>query len=297
MPTPFDASVKHLVDTHLPDWAEFVGSVLGLPGPVKLSPLDGDLSSVSLAADKLFRLSGSVEAVVHLEFQSRRDDDLPRRSLRYSVLANVRYDLPVYTVLILFTAKSAFAGIDGPFIMSHADGSEYLRFSYSVVRVWEIPAERFLSGGAGLMPLAMLTDEAQADPKAAFAQIAQRLKPRFPNPRDQKEFVTRTLVLAGLRYEQETIQMLMGMVNAMKESVTWKLIHEDGVKEGKEEGWEEGSVETARSILLELTEFRFGTPAESIHESILKIGDLERLRRMTRRIATASSWEDLLATE
>ena len=91
--------------------------------------------------------------------------------------------------------------------------------------------------------------------------------------------------------------MLMGMVNAMKESVTWKLIHEDGVKEGKEEGWEEGSVETARSILLELTEFRFGTPAESIHESILKIGDLERLRRMTRRIATASSWEDLLATE
>ena len=99
--------------------------------------------------------------------------------------------------------------------------------------------------------------------------------------------------------------MMMGMINAMKESVTWKMIHEDGVTEGREEGKiegkEEGKIEgtvlALQAMILEDGEIRFGVPSDPNRETLQKSVDPERLRRIRRRIATASSWEDLLATE
>jgi predicted transposase YdaD len=95
-------------------------------------------------------------------------------------------------------------------------------------------------------------------------------------------------VLMGLRYDRALVEQLLQGVRAMKESVTYQAIVEEGVVKGR--------LEEARRILLLLGEEQFGTPpgARAL-ASVEAINSLEQLEQLTRRALRVRSWEELLA--
>ncbi len=133
MAKPFDVTTKNLVDARPTDWLTF----LNLPG-TNAEILDGDLSTVSTEADRVLRvLGGPVPYLLHLEFQASRDDSLAARTLRYNVLLDVEYKLPVKSVIVLLRPDAESPMLTGTVERTDptANGAPYLRFGYDMVRL------------------------------------------------------------------------------------------------------------------------------------------------------------------
>ncbi len=75
----------------------------------------------------------------------------------------------------------------------------------------------------------------------------------------------------------------------MKESVTYQAIVEEGVEKGR--------LEEARQMLLDVGTERLGEPSEEIVQKIGHIADLERLRRLRRRLLHVATWEEILSAK
>jgi hypothetical protein len=74
----------------------------------------------------------------------------------------------------------------------------------------------------------------------------------------------------------------------MRESSGYQLILEEGRVEGRVDG--------ARSMLLHAGRVKFGKPTKATTAALESITDLRRLQRMSERLLSASSWQELLAT-
>ena len=150
-----------------------------------------DLSTVQLSADKVFRLQPPARGLLHIEPQSSWDGNLPSRLLLYNSLLFERYEEPVFTVAVLLRRQAHSPGITGELVRCHEDGREYLRFRYSVIRVWELSAEELISGRIGAMPLALLTDDAFG----SLSEWVNRMDRRLTSEKVPEE--TRKLLLTS----------------------------------------------------------------------------------------------------
>jgi hypothetical protein len=63
-----------------------------------------------------------------------------------------------------------------------------------------------------------------------------------------------------------------------------------------EEGEEKEQEKATRESILVVGEERLGTPGESIKAQLTNITDLARLKRMVRRAAKATNWQEILDT-
>ncbi len=70
----------------------------------------------------------------------------------------------------------------------------------------------------------------------------------------------------------------------MQESDTYLMILDEGEEKG------------LREAVLLFGEQRYGPPEEPIKTQLASITDLERLRRMVRRAANATSWQEIVNT-
>jgi hypothetical protein len=94
-----------------------------------------------------------------------------------------------------------------------------------------------------------------------------------------------TYVLMGLRYSKEVTVPLLQGVRAMKESVTYQAIVE------------EGRIAEAQAILLRLGSKRFGPPSTSVQTTLEGIAELDRLESLSDRLLDVESWDELLADD
>ena len=165
---PFDVSGKLLLEMDPAAFALLAGILI--PAGVEVTVIDADLSDVTAAADKLIRVgTGAGAFLIHIEFQSTWDGHFAERALLYAALARYRHHLPVRTVVILYRPEAA-PGITGRL----AEGT-WLAFEYTVVRLWEIPAERFLTGPLATVPLAPVAGV----PAGQLPAVLDRAKARF----------------------------------------------------------------------------------------------------------------------
>jgi hypothetical protein len=74
----------------------------------------------------------------------------------------------------------------------------------------------------------------------------------------------------------------------MRESDTYQMI--------LDEGREAGRREEVRKVLLRQGGLKFGTPDESVLQTLSRMDDLERLERMADAVLSAESWQELLRT-
>lgn len=152
MAFPFDATWKFFADLNPKDWLTLVGR----SAEVEAVELDSDLSTVSATADKLILIKGPKPSIEHIEVQSGRDIRMPIRVCRYGVLLLYEKRVPINSTVILLRPEADGPELTGIYRAASHDGIEYLQYRYNVIRIWEMPAERFLTGGIGVLPLAFL---------------------------------------------------------------------------------------------------------------------------------------------
>ncbi len=287
MAKPFDTILKTLLDAHAEDWAAYLAARVGVPfGPV--SDIATDLS-VSVQADKVFRIDGPTPALVHLEMESSSHLGVPLRLLRYNALLHHGTELPVHSVLMLLRPRANATDQTGEYTVPGADGHPYLRFRYHVVRVWEEPLARFLESRPGLAPLALLTNEAPADLPTAFDQFRDRLRQPDVPPNDLGDLVSAAFTLSGLRYtEDRYVHLFRELSMTLEDSTGYQWILRKGVTQGQ--------LREASDLVRRLGGKRFGSPSAEAEVRLAAVTDLDRLHRITDRIFDAVSWDDLLST-
>jgi hypothetical protein len=207
MTKPYDTTIKQLLADFAEDWVEWIVPKLGMPAGTKVTPFDPELSTVQLAADKVFRFETPARGLLHLEFQSTWGGKLPARLHTYNTILHDRYEEePVYSVAFLLRKDADANAMTGTFTRQYPDGREYLRFQYRVVRVWELSAEELLHGGLGAIPLALLTDEAEGQLREMVNRVDERIRAESEDESTRKMLLTSVLLLLGMRYNRDQAQ-------------------------------------------------------------------------------------------
>jgi hypothetical protein len=290
----FDAAMKQLLDICAPDWVSWLAPLAGLPASVAAHPLDTDLSTVQPTADKVFRLDPPNLGLLHIEPQASRDGSFIDRLLLYNVLLHHRYGGPVHTIALLLRREADMPGLTGTLIRRRVpDEHEYLRFEYTAVRIWELPADRLLGCGLGATPLALLTDDAAPRLPHVVARFADRVQ-REANTADEANVILScAYILLGLRYDDTVAQSLFRGVQTMRESSTYQAIlregRTEGRTEGRDEGRNEGLVLARQEDLLEVLRERFQIVPAELEARVRATTDPERLRSALRHAFHISS--------
>ena len=267
MSKPFDATLKQLLDLFAVDWMEWLAPTLGLPLGVGVDPLDADLSTVQVAADKVFRLRPPAVGLIHLEPQASWDGELPDRLLLYNALLHQRHGGPVYSVAILLRPEANASSLTGLVSRRFANGTEYFRFVYSVIRVWELSADVLLAGGLGALPLALLTNDARGRIGELVEKLDRRLRGPGVEDNTRRTIMASSYILLGLRYNEVIFHEAFQRVSGMKESSSYQFILREGREEGLHEGLSVGKLQALRETLLDILADRFGQiPVELVAE-------------------------------
>lgn len=305
MAKPFDAATKYLLEAHPEDWLRLAGIT-----PTKAEPIAADLATVTADADTVLRVGAPAPWLVHMEMQASYDRALRERTLQYNALLHRRHHLAVQSVIILLRPAADGPAMTGNLALDLPNGARYLSFDYTVVRLWQQPAEALLNGGLGTLPLAPLAASAEADLPGIVHRMEERIGRESP-PGQAGTLWTAANVLMGLRYPHTLVDQLLKGVRAMKESVTYQAIVEEGfergfehgiergiergIQRGIERGIERGAAEGAREVLLRVGTRRFGPPSGAIQDALQSITAAERLESLADRVLDVETWDDLLA--
>jgi hypothetical protein len=284
MSLPFDATLKDLVQTYLPDYERS----LGLTEFAPLVPLNVDLATISAATDIALGHGDPPDHVVDLNFQSGPDPDLAARMLMYQAILHYRYRVPVHSVVVLLRPAADHPHLTGRLRYSGKRRKGKMDFSYEVIRLWQRPTRPFLTGGLGALPLASLCRLPVGVPvvealEPIIRQIAGRLT-REALPEVKAHLPAAAYVLTGLRVSGGEADQLFQGVQNMEESSTYQAI------------LARGSIKALQNTLLRQGQQRFGVATASTQAAIQGITDEARLERMTERVLVVSDWQELLAT-
>ena len=280
MAKPYDATSRTLLERHPEDWLPLVHLDRGLPVRV----VDSNVSTVTAEADKVLRVGGPSPGVVHVEVQKDYDPSIPLRLLRYNALLRVSHKLPVLSAVVLLVPEADGPALTGVYADQWPDARSRVEFHYPVVRVWELPAAA-LAAAPGTLPLAAL---AARNGEEAVRLLAPALAAfHHPPTQDERDIAAACYVFAGLKFDKNLVERIFKGENAMKESVTYLAI--------LEEGREEGRIAQTRRILLLVGSQKFGPPDEVSRARVDAVSDVGRLENLAGRVLTASDWDDLLA--
>ena len=233
MSKPFDSTTKRLLEIDPAGWLTCVG--LPVTGPVRA--VDSDLSTVTAEADTIIQVGEPADYLAHIEVQSGHDLTLPRRLLHYNVLLNYRHEQPVRSVAVILNKAADSPSLNGHHRVLLPDGTCYLDFRYSVVRVWKLDVEAVLGGGLGILPLAPLAKFNKKDVRSVINQMKVRLDREVPDDKKASLLWTATKILMGMKYSEELIEALVHGVQGMEESVMYQAILSRGEARGVPKAW------------------------------------------------------------
>ncbi len=245
--------------------------------------IDADVSTFTGAADKVLRVSGQPDWIMHLEFQAGPDVSLPRRMQTANVLLDGRHGLMVRSVAILLRPEANLSNLTGEYERRFPDEEAHLAFRYQVIRVWQLPSESLLSGGLGLLPLAPISAVRETELPAVMKRMKERLDKSRARSLARRVWEA-TYILLGMRYSMALADRLLGDAMIWEHSATYQGL------------LQKGRLEALRKMLRLLGGEQFGAPGDRVSTVIDSITDEERLEQLGLRVLHASSWEELLET-
>jgi len=291
---PFDVTLKNLIEAYPAAWAALVGR----PPITGVEVRDADLATVTGAADKVVLVHGpDGDWLLNLEVQSSHKLNLPDRLHLNSTLLHSRHGLLVHSAVVLLRREAQATNLTG-LLQLQLPGEEtpYASFRYQVVRVWELPVERLLTGELGLLPLAPLTDAAAPHLSAVLQNMEARLR-REATAEAADQLRASVYILMGLRYPVAITEGLFAGVRSMEDSVTYQYLIakgiqqgiQQGIERGIEQGIERGELVEAKKLLLRLGHKRFGPPDSATQAKLDSLSDLARLEQLSERLLELSS--------
>ncbi|MDZ8259432.1 Rpn family recombination-promoting nuclease/putative transposase [Nostoc sp. ChiQUE01b] len=217
----FDNLCKFLVESFPSDFATWL-----LGEPITLTELSPkELSLEPIRADALI-LQQSDEIVLHIEFQTQPDKNIPFRMTDYRLRVYRRFPHKRMIQVVIYLQKT-----DSELVRQTTFTLEETSHRFQVIRLWEQPKEIFLQN-SGLLPFAVLSN---TDSKTNTLQEVATLIDNITDKRTQSNLAACAFILAGLVLEEEVIQRLLQR-DIMRESVTYQSLLAEGRAEGRDEG-------------------------------------------------------------
>jgi predicted transposase/invertase (TIGR01784 family) len=245
----YDNICKFLAENFKDDLATWL-----LGSPIKLTELSPtELSNEPIRADSLILLQ-SDELVLHIEFQTDTDKDIPFRMLDYRIRGYRRFPHKKMRQIVIYLRKT-----ESELVNEDSFRLENTYHQFDVIRLWEQPTDKFMTV-PGLLPFAVLSQT--KDPTMVLTQVAQAVE-AITNQQQQKNIAAASSILAGLVLKKDVIRKILRS-EIMRESVIYQEILEEGEAKGEAKGKAEGKAETTRKLALNL--LRIGMNLEQIAE-------------------------------
>lgn len=167
----------------------------------------------------------SDDIVLHIEFQTSPDEDIPFRMADYRLRVYRRYpNKEMYQVVIYLKPSNSELVHQNTFELTN------LRHQFNVIRLWEENTDIFLNN-SGLLPFAVLTRT--DNPRETLTQIADLID-SMPNKQQQSDISASTAILSGLKLDQDSIKRILRS-DIMKESVMYQEIFHEGEVKGEKQ--------------------------------------------------------------
>jgi predicted transposase/invertase (TIGR01784 family) len=256
----YDNTCKFIAETFSSDLAQWL-----LGYPIDLTVLKPTELLVSpIRADSLIFLQ-SDDLILHIEFQTDPNDDIPFRMADYRLrIHRVFPNKQVYQVVIYLRQTSSSLARVTTFNLPQ------LRHEFNILRLWETPTDQLLQS-SGLLPFAVLSQT--QNPVQVLEQVARRIE-AINNPREQSDLYATTAILAGLILDKMVIRQLL-REDIMKESVIYQDIQATSEAKGIQTGIQQGEA----NLVLRQLHRRIGDIPQYISDKIrgLSVEQLENL--------------------
>ena len=189
--------------------------------PIALTELSPkELSIEPIRADALI-LRQSEEIVLHIEFQTQPDKNIPFRMTDYRLRVYRRFPGKRMHQVVVYLQKT-----DSELVQQTTFTLEETFHRFQVIRLWEQPTEIFLQT-PGLLPFAVLSNT--SNKTNTLQKVAAQID-NISDKRTQSNLAASTFILAGLVLEEEEIKRLLRR-DIMRESVTYQSIKDEGSQE------------------------------------------------------------------
>ena len=278
MPGPFDNAAKRLLrekPQHFVSWL--------VAGGVFRRILPNELKSRNIFADGLFSIVVNEQpALLHIEFQTRNHETVPKRLLEYNVLASSENEwLPVYTCVIYLRKDGRVP--ESPLIRMLPSGEEGHRFYYQVVEVAKISAKQLLQRSLlGLLPLLPLTASG-AEPEV-MQEMVTTLQEAGEIELLALAYAFGGLVSGNEAYDAWFKRSFAMLEDILEESWTYQEMIKKGMQKGIDLGLEKGLekgreeerqqwVQEQRETLLSFVQMRFPELVPVARQQVASIKD------------------------
>jgi len=197
------------------------------------------------------------------------------------------YEKPVLSWLILLRPMPEAP--HSPLVSALFDEIEAWRFSYVIMKLWEISAEKLLRTGLiGLLPLLPLTNGGTEQ-----EWLATTIATLYAA--DEYELLSLTKLLAGLVMKRKDQQELLERLFAMyKDIVEESWVYQQIVQRGLEKGLEQGLGLGEQRALLAIIQRRFPDILKTARGLINGITDADQLEKLVGEVSVAQNAQDVL---
>jgi len=277
------------------------------PAPIK-ELLPTNFPSTELRVDFLARLED--DSILHIEFQSFNDPNMPFRMLRYYLAILERYPNTPIKQLLVYVGNRKLR-------MKSRLKLRNLRFSYEILDIRQIDCKLLLESPDPMDRLLACLCKVE-DEVYLIEKLIKTMEGM--NEEERKDYLLKALTLTELRpnlrirLTEEARHMPIVVRpediklprKKLRKDILYRLGLEEGKKEGeiigiekgKHIGLEEGLLKSAQEMLIAIIEGKLGYVPEEIANRIREIKDVEFLRALARKlVSTSEDFIQVLATE
>ncbi len=255
---------------------------------VALEILGSDFQWIGRENDVLMKVRSPIygEFLILTELQLRYTTKMPLRMRVYAALAQEKYGLPVYPVLVNILPPS------DPTVVCDRYESDFLglqaRQDFHVVNLWEVDAEMVFEQSLDtLLPFVPVLRDGGNE------QTVRRALVQLQQNEQLIELESLLGFFASFVLETELVQQIMRWdVTVLRESPWYLEIQQESEKVGEQRGRTEGRAEGERSLILRLLTRRVGTIAPTTETQIRSLS-LTQLEELGEALLDLSSSADL----
>ncbi|MBD0302017.1 MAG: Rpn family recombination-promoting nuclease/putative transposase [Tolypothrix sp. T3-bin4] len=274
---PADVSTKRLISLAPDNWVKWVTQI---PDIVAGEILNSEFQWISRESDVLIRVESPQygKFLVLNELQLRYKPEMPRRMRAYAALAEEKYNLPTYPVLINILKAS-----DAEIPTSYASNIAGLRAiqDYRVINLWEVDVNiAFAQPLPSLLPFVPILKG--GDNESTIRDALRIL--RADEQLNQLETVLG--FFATFVLDSAIVQQILRWDMALLEQSPW---YQEIFSKGEQRGRKE---ELYSGIELAL-EIKFGNQGLELMPIISQIIDLQKLKAIQQAIKTVNTVNEL----
>ncbi|MEH2334840.1 Rpn family recombination-promoting nuclease/putative transposase [Nostoc sp.] len=281
MAKPADVSTKKLISLAPDNWVRWVTQI---PNLVAGEILTSEFQWISRESDVLIRVTSPQHGdfLVLNELQLRYQSKMPRRMRAYAALAEEKYNLPTYPVLINIL-KTGNNEIPTSFT-SNIAGLRAIQ-DYRVINLWEVDVNiAFEQPLPSLLPFVPILKGGENE--STIREALQIL--RADEQLNQLETVL--AFFATFVLESALIQEIMRWDMTVLRESPW---YQEILREGEARGEARGELRGILSSIEINLELKFSDNGLQLMPQINQINDLERLKTILRNVVTANNIEEL----